>query len=131
VKRLLSGGLFALFVVLVFEALALFGVISLLAGHIAVFLAWIVGAVLTSTDIIPGKRVPHKVVAILGLAVVLVALDLWAIHAKQELETKAAEKPATTPTAVAQPAPPPTAPNGPAAPEPAHKPKKLPPRKDQ
>jgi hypothetical protein len=88
VKRIISGGLFALFLVLVFEALALFGVISMAAGHIAVFAAWVVGSILISTEVIPGKKVPHKILAILGLAVLLACLDLWAIRVKFSLDAE-------------------------------------------
>jgi hypothetical protein len=92
VKRVISGGLFALFVVLVFEALALFGVISTLAGHIAVFAAWIVGVILITTEIIPGKGVSHKSAAVVILGVILFGLDVWGVHVKKGLDASHANE---------------------------------------
>jgi len=86
INRVISGGLFALFAGLIFQALTLFGVISVLAGHIAIVTAWIVGSVLIATEILLGRKVGHKAIWIVSLGMLLLALDLWAMHVRHGLD---------------------------------------------
>jgi hypothetical protein len=99
-NRVISGGLFALFVVLICEALTLFGVISVFAGHIVVLSAWLVGSFMVATEVIPGKKVTHKGVSILCLGMVLLALDLWALHVKPGPDAEGAKNQKSIQTAV-------------------------------
>jgi hypothetical protein len=93
VNRIVSGGLLALFLTLIFQALTFFGVISTGAGHLTVALAWLVGTFLITTEVIPGKRATHKALWILLLGIILAGIDVWAVHVKNGLDAQAKSEP--------------------------------------
>src|SRR5437016_10690286 len=71
-----AGGLFALFVGLLIQALTIFGVLTVITGHIFMFLAFLVGALIIATEMLPLKPARHKVVSIALLLFVLVTIDV-------------------------------------------------------
>ncbi len=60
-KRIIAGGLFALFCALLIAAFSLFGVTSTVIGHVFMIAASLVGALLIWAEIIPSKARKHKV----------------------------------------------------------------------
>jgi len=88
ISRIVAGGLLALFVALIFEALSVFGIISMLLGHLCVLGAGIVGALIIATELIPGKPTKHKAVWIAVLALVLFLFDRWGSEYKSRYESE-------------------------------------------
>jgi hypothetical protein len=137
VTRVVAGNLFALFCCLVLGALAVFGIISMILGHILMFAAALVGTLVIFTDLIPDRPAKHKAIGAVILWVVLLAGDYGIVMYKRshvespaiaslpkqiEDPPPAREAPvAVAPTAANVTAPlvaltdPPTAPNGIAA----------------
>lgn len=104
-SRVLAGGLFALFFGLLIQAFAVFGVITMTSGHIFMFLAWIVGALLIITEIIPGKPARHKVASVIVLGVVLLGGDLLAVmYATNNVTQEKAAPQSSQPSVSATPA---------------------------
>lgn len=64
--RVVGGGLAALFFALIVAALAVFGVINVGLVHVFMFSAWAVGALLISSEIPPGGRPKHQILAVCG-----------------------------------------------------------------
>jgi hypothetical protein len=81
--RILGGGLAALFFGFLIAALSFFGVIPMTLGHICLLLAWLVGTVLISTQIIPGRPVRHKRWMSAGLGTILLVLDIGIVELKK------------------------------------------------
>jgi hypothetical protein len=75
VKRVIAGGLFALFAALLIGALTVFGVINMTLGHVLMILAAIVGSLLVWTEIIPSKPPSHKIAATLLMWIAVGAAD--------------------------------------------------------
>jgi hypothetical protein len=70
-KRIVAGGLLALFVALVVAALTVFGINSMALGHVFMLLAFLVGALLIWTEIIPSRPPKHKLIATLVLFAIM------------------------------------------------------------
>jgi len=80
--RVIAGGLFALFCALVIAALAVFGVINMLLGHLLMFLAAVVGTLIICTEIIPSRPPRHKVISTLILCLLLGVGDAAIVKSK-------------------------------------------------
>jgi hypothetical protein len=76
ISRVLAGGLFALFFGAFIQALTLFGVITMNSGHVFMFVAFIAGALLLTTEILPVKPRKHKILSVAILGVVLLVIDV-------------------------------------------------------
>jgi hypothetical protein len=91
VSRILAGGLFALFFGALIQALTLFGVITMNSGHLFMVIAFLAGALLLTTEILPVKPRKHKILSVVILAVALLAIDLasafYASHQKNVTPT--------------------------------------------
>src|ERR1700733_7108974 len=127
-KRVVAGGLFALFCALVIAALAVFGIISMTLGHIFMVAACLVGGLLIWTEVIPSKPVKHKVAWTLLLWLLMGGVDFWIVKHK-EAEEITAKQPliaAAAPTPAPATAPPV---GGTKAPYPYYNPRKCPPGK--
>ena len=85
VGRVVGGGLLALFVALVLGALTVFGVNNIGLGHLLLFLAWAVGAILISTELMARKTAKQKISAVLGLLLFFLGLD-WGILKLKRLQ---------------------------------------------
>lgn len=110
-SRVLAGGLFALFFGAIMQALAGYGVITTTSGHLFMLFAWVIGVLIITTEIIPGRPTKHKLLWIIGLGVVLLCVDLIAAryassHEQDKGTTSVAPTP--TPTAIVEQAPSPT-----------------------
>jgi hypothetical protein len=81
-KRVVAGGLFALFAALMFVALAVFGVISMTLGHIFIALAALVGAAIIWLEVIPSNPTNHKIIGILILWLALWGADFSIVRYK-------------------------------------------------
>jgi hypothetical protein len=78
VSRVLAGGLFALSFGSLIQSLTVFGVITMNSGHLFMAVAFIAGAFLLTTEILPLKPTRHKVVSVIILGVVLLVIDVAA-----------------------------------------------------
>jgi hypothetical protein len=81
-SRVVSGGFVALLLALLVSALSLFGIVSVTLGHIYICLAWVVGVLLISTEVMPGRPARHKVWSIAILGVVVLAIDIGILKLK-------------------------------------------------
>lgn len=86
VSRVVGGSLVALLFALLTSALALSGVVSPMLGHICMFLAWVVGALLISTEAIPGRPAQRKVWSVAILGVIVLAVDIGILKLKAMTE---------------------------------------------
>jgi hypothetical protein len=93
-KRVVAGGLFALFCALVIAALAVFGIISMTLGHVFMFSAGLVGALLIWTEVIPSKAVKHKLAWTMLLWGLMGVADFWIVKYKK---AEALEAPKSNP----------------------------------
>ncbi len=82
ISRVVSGGFVALLSALLVSALSLFGIVNAMLGHICMFFAWIVGVVLISTEVMPGRSARHKVWSIAILGVIVLAVDIGILKLK-------------------------------------------------
>jgi hypothetical protein len=89
--RILAGGLFALFLAAITQALSIFGVIEVALGHLFMFVAWVAGSAIIVVEILPLKPTRHKIVGIVILGVLLTLIDLWAVHYKHAESAKAVD----------------------------------------
>jgi hypothetical protein len=96
-KRIIAGGLFALFCALVIAALTVFGIISMMLGHIFMSAAGLVGGLLIWTEVIPSRPAKHKMVWTLLLWIIMGGADFWFVKYK-EAEAREAPKAAPLPT---------------------------------
>ncbi|HEY4354355.1 MAG TPA: hypothetical protein VGN16_01295 [Acidobacteriaceae bacterium] len=97
IKHVLAGGLFALFVALIVAAVTVFGVISMVLGHIFIAIAGLVGTVIVWAEIFPQRRFWVKAALTLILWVAVVLGD-WKIIQFKHAEEQAAH--AVVPSAV-------------------------------
>ncbi|HKO42185.1 MAG TPA: hypothetical protein VJU84_02765 [Pyrinomonadaceae bacterium] len=79
VSRVVAGGLFALFFGSLIQALTVFGVITMNSGHVFMVIAFIAGALLLTTEILPVKPRKQKILSVLILGLVLLAIDLASV----------------------------------------------------
>jgi hypothetical protein len=79
-KRIIAGGLFALFVALFVEALTEFGVISTALGHIFMIAAFIVGALIICSE---AKPLKYRVIFCVGLFVIMATGDYAIVRLKK------------------------------------------------
>jgi hypothetical protein len=89
VGRVLAGGLFALFFGALIQAASLYGFIEVNSGHFFMIIAFIAGALIITTEIIPGKPTRHKAGWVLALLAVLLILDLGGAKYAARRERKA------------------------------------------
>jgi hypothetical protein len=89
-KRIVAGGLFALFVAFLVAALTVFGVISTNLGHIFMVAAALVGALIISTEIIPSKPPRHKIIFTIILWVAVGVADYAIVKYKKAEPTTTA-----------------------------------------
>jgi hypothetical protein len=85
VSRVVGGGLVALFAALLLGALTVFGIINVNLGHLLLFLAWVVGAIFISTELMRGKTAKHKTLAVVGLLLFFLVAD-WEILKLKRLQ---------------------------------------------
>lgn len=81
--KIFAGGLFALFCAFCIATLNVFGVISMILGHIFLLLAFAAGAALIATVIIPGKAAKYKVGWIALFAFAMFVFDRVAVGLRQ------------------------------------------------
>ena len=103
VSRVVAGGLFALFLGSITQALQLFGIINATSGHVFMFIAFMVGILIITTEVLPLKPTKHKVAAIIVLAVLLGAIDAAASLYANKRDAGKASSGAST--AASQPTP--------------------------
>lgn len=82
-KGLFAAALVGLFVALLALFLALAGVISMALTQIVLAIAFIIGAVFISWEVLPGSARWLKIVVVCGLGIALVTLDWWALKQKR------------------------------------------------
>lgn len=82
-KRIVAGGLVALFVALIVAALAVSGVINMTLGHVLMALAFVVGVLIIWTELIPAKPAHHKVAWTVALFVGMMAGDRGIVRLKE------------------------------------------------
>ena len=86
VSRVVGGCVVTLLLALLTSALALFGIVNAMLGHICMFLAWVVGALLISTEVMPGRPAQRKVLSIAILGVIVLAVDIGILKLKAMTE---------------------------------------------
>lgn len=86
VSRVVGGCVVTLLLALLTSALALFGIVNAILGHICMFLAWVVGALLISTEVMPGRPAQRKVLSIAILGVIVLAVDTGILKLKAMAE---------------------------------------------
>lgn len=92
-----AGGLFALFTALLVAALTVFGIISMILGHMFMLAAAIVGMAIIWTEVFPAKKPKHKFVSSLILVLVFGIAD-YAIVKHKERESEAMKPIQTEPS---------------------------------
>ena len=76
ISTVVAGGLFALFLALLIQALTLFGVITVNFGHLFMVGAWAVGSLMIVTQLLHLKPTRHKVWSVIALGLALLAIDI-------------------------------------------------------
>jgi hypothetical protein len=82
-KRIVAGGLFALFFACIVAALTVFGFFSMTLGHVFMVAAAGVGTLIIWTEIIPAKPAKHKIVFTVLLLLVLRVSDFAIVKHKE------------------------------------------------
>jgi hypothetical protein len=82
-KRIVAGGLFALFFAFIVAALTVFGVINMALGHIFMACSFAVGVLIIWTELIPARPARHKLAFTFALLAVLLVADLAIVKVKE------------------------------------------------